>query len=84
MSYPIPLEKIRDLPRQGRDQLIVVEELDPFIEDQLKAAGIEVAHGKDVIPLCGELTLGKVRRGAQQAGLDALPPEVAPDEVDVA
>jgi indolepyruvate ferredoxin oxidoreductase alpha subunit len=51
------------------EQLIVVEELDPFIEDQLKALGIAVAHGKDVLPMCGELTLAKVRAGAAQAGL---------------
>jgi len=84
ISYPLPLEKIHAFA-EAVDQLIVVEELDPFIEDQLKAAGIQVTHGKDIIPLCGELTLGKVRRGAMQAGLlDALPPEEAPEETDVA
>jgi indolepyruvate ferredoxin oxidoreductase, alpha subunit len=68
MSYPLPIERIREFARQV-ETLVVVEELDPFVEDQLKAAGIEVAHGKDVFPMCGELTLAKVREGAQQAGL---------------
>ena len=68
MSYPLPIDKIREFA-EAVDTLIVVEELDPFIEGQLRAAGIDVDHGKDVIPLCGELTLAKVRSGAHQAGL---------------
>ncbi|HNT75928.1 MAG TPA: indolepyruvate ferredoxin oxidoreductase subunit alpha [Anaerolineae bacterium] len=70
MSYPLPLAAIREFSQQV-ETLIVVEELDPFIEDQLKAAGIPVAHGKDLFPLCGELTLANVRAGAAQAGLIA-------------
>jgi indolepyruvate ferredoxin oxidoreductase alpha subunit len=70
MSYPLPLAAIREFSQQVAT-LIVVEELDPFIEDQLKAAGIPVAHGKDLFPLCGELTLANVRAGAAQAGLIA-------------
>ncbi len=62
MSYPLPLNALRDFARQV-EMLMVVEELDPFIEDQLKAAGIPVAHGKDLFPLCGELTLSVVRAG---------------------
>ena len=68
ISYPLPMQAIRDFAAQV-GTLIVLEELDPFIEDQLKAAGIDVAHGKDVFPLCGELTLAKVRQGAIQAEL---------------
>jgi indolepyruvate ferredoxin oxidoreductase, alpha subunit len=68
MSYPLPLDEIRAFAA-AVDTLIVVEELDPFIEDQLKAAGISVAHGKDLFPICGELTLAVVRKGALQAGL---------------
>jgi indolepyruvate ferredoxin oxidoreductase alpha subunit len=68
MSYPLPVERVREFA-EAVDKLIVVEELDPFIEEQLKAAGIVVAHGKDVFPGCGELTLAKVREGARSAGL---------------
>ncbi len=70
MSYPLPLQAIRDFAAQV-ETLVVLEELDPFIEDQLKAAGIAVAHGKDIFPLCGELTLANVRQGAVKAGLIA-------------
>lgn len=39
MIWPLPLEAIRDFAREvGR--LIVAEELDPFLEGELKAAGI--------------------------------------------
>lgn len=88
MSYPLPIDKIREFAAKV-DTLIVVEELDPFIEDQLKAAGIDVAHGKDLFPICGELTLARVREGAQQGGLLAsgaadVPDAVAPiDEFDL-
>lgn len=83
MSYPLPLNAIRDFAAQV-GTLIVVEELDPFIEEQLLAAGIEVAHGKDCFPLCGELTLEKVRQGALKAGLlNEEPPEELPEESDI-
>jgi indolepyruvate ferredoxin oxidoreductase alpha subunit len=82
MSYPLPMAAIRDFADKV-ETLIVIEELDPMIEEQLKAAGIEVAHGKDVIPLCGEMTLAKVRAGAQRAGLlEATGSKVALAPVD--
>lgn len=85
MSYPLPLDKIREFAAEV-DELVVIEELDPFIEDQLKAAGIEVAHGKDVFPLCGEFTLTKVRAGGVEAGLlpaEETVPASASFDVDV-
>lgn len=60
MSYPLPLESIRRFA-SGLDTLYVVEELDPFMEDQLKAAGIPCI-GKERIPLRGELNPVIVRR----------------------
>ncbi len=74
MSYPLPLSKIRAFA-EAVGPLLVVEELDPFIEDQIRAAGIPVAHGKDVIPLCGELTLAAVRQGLHAAGVLPAPSE---------
>lgn len=68
MSYPLPLAAIREFA-DAVETLVVVEELDGFIEEQIRAAGIEVSHGKDVFPLCGELTLAAVREGAGKAGL---------------
>ncbi len=90
MSYPLPMQKIRDFAAEV-EQLVVVEELDPFIEDQLKAEGIAVAHGKDLFPLYGELTLAKVRAGALAGELlgedevEAAPPEESaiPDDLRI-
>ena len=54
MVWPLPDALIREFA-QGVDEVFVVEELDPFIEDYIKAMGIRVT-GKEIIPICGELT----------------------------
>ncbi len=59
MCWPLPEEKIRTFA-DSVDSLHVVEELDPFLETQLKAWGIE-CHGKDFIPAIGELNTAIVR-----------------------
>lgn len=76
MVYPLPMELIRVFAAKVKT-LYVVEELDPFIEDQVKAAGIAVI-GKEIISLCGELTPGRLRRAfglpdAVQTTVDKLP-----------
>ncbi|MCX7781890.1 MAG: indolepyruvate ferredoxin oxidoreductase subunit alpha [Negativicutes bacterium] len=53
-TYPLPLEKIKAFAQQV-DTLYVIEELEPFMEEQIKAAGI-ACIGKDKIPNIGELT----------------------------
>lgn len=47
-TYPLPLDLIRDFANQV-ETLYVVEELDPFMEDQIRAAGIPCI-GKDLFP----------------------------------
>lgn len=59
MCWPLPEEKIRTFA-DSVDSLHVVEELDPFLETQLKAWGVE-CHGKDFIPAIGELNTAIVR-----------------------
>jgi indolepyruvate ferredoxin oxidoreductase alpha subunit len=75
MSYPIPKATIcRFCEQVGR--VVVVEELDPFWEDQIRAMGIEVI-GKEVFPMTGEFTLERVRAAALRAGLPVgEPPEL--------
>ncbi|GAB1392541.1 thiamine pyrophosphate-dependent enzyme [Rhodocyclaceae bacterium] len=53
-SCPIPVEKIRAFAKTV-DTLVVVEEVEPLVETELKAAGIECL-GKDVLPRQGELS----------------------------
>ncbi len=52
-SCPLPLEKIRAFAA-GVDRLVVVEEVEPLVEMELKANGI-ACHGKDILPRTGEL-----------------------------
>jgi indolepyruvate ferredoxin oxidoreductase alpha subunit len=70
MTYPLPERMIRDFAAQV-DRLIVVEELDPFIEEEIRLMGIPV-EGKSIFPICGELNPTVVRQSAIEAGL--LPP----------
>jgi indolepyruvate ferredoxin oxidoreductase, alpha subunit len=53
-SYPFPDKLIRKFAA-GVERLVVVEELDPFIENHLKTMGLEV-EGKSLFPMCDELT----------------------------
>jgi indolepyruvate ferredoxin oxidoreductase alpha subunit len=67
MVYPLPMELIREFASKVK-RLFVVEELDPFIEEQIKAAGIAVI-GKEIFPICGELTPGRIRDAFIKAGI---------------
>ena len=60
MVYPLPEKMIREFARQV-DEVIVVEELDPFIELQVKAMGV-ACRGKELIPAMGELNSFIVKR----------------------
>lgn len=59
MVYPLPERKILDFASKV-DKVIVLEELDPIIEDHCKKLGIKVS-GKDTFPICGEFSQNLVR-----------------------
>ncbi len=67
MTYPIPPRLVREFA-QGVERLIVLEELDPFLEEEIRLLGIPV-EGKSIFPLCGELDPRVVRESAVRAGL---------------
>jgi len=67
MSYPLPKALIRELS-DGVEQLLVIEELDPFLEEQIKAMGID-CRGKDVFPSHWELTPTAIEKSAAEAGI---------------
>jgi indolepyruvate ferredoxin oxidoreductase alpha subunit len=68
MTYPLPERMVvRDFAAKV-DRLIVVEELDSFIENEIKLMGINV-EGKSIFPICGELDPTIVRECAVKAGL---------------
>ncbi|BEP28633.1 indolepyruvate ferredoxin oxidoreductase subunit alpha [Helicovermis profundi] len=52
-SNPLPMQKIKDFAKEV-DTLYVIEELEPFIEEQMIQNGIECI-GKEKIPRVGEL-----------------------------
>ncbi len=52
MTYPLPEEKIKNFAEKV-EEVYVIEELDPFVEEQIKAMGVEVT-GKDKLPLIFE------------------------------
>ena len=70
MVWPLPEQKIREFAA-GLDELVVVEELDPFLETHLKAMGIK-CHGKDVIPNRGELNSFIVRKAIDPGSVGEL------------
>jgi len=67
MTFPLPERLIREFAA-GVQQLIVLEELDPVLEEQIKAMGIEV-WGKDIFPPCFELLPDEIKRYTAEAGL---------------
>ena len=69
MVYPLDKELIVEFAKQ-LDVLLVVEELEPFLEEMIKAilyeAGLSVpVHGKDVLPRVDELSYWKVRNALE-------------------
>ncbi len=72
MPHPLPRELVREFAA-GVDELYVVEELDPFIEMQVRAMAIPVI-GKEIFPSTGELGPDLVERGLR-TGQASLQPE---------
>jgi indolepyruvate ferredoxin oxidoreductase alpha subunit len=67
MTYPLPQNLLRQFAAQV-DRVIVIEELDPFLEENIQAMGIEVI-GKEFIPRLGELNSLIVEEAGRRAGL---------------
>ena len=78
MANPLPVKLIRDFASKV-EKLVVVEELDPIIENHCRSLGLEVS-GKDALPMEGEFSQnlvaaklgGTVHTGKALA--DAIPP----------
>lgn len=67
MPYPLPEKKIREFA-ESVDRLFVVEELEPFLEEQIKSMGIE-CEGKKWFTNFGELSSSIVEEGFVKAGV---------------
>ena len=62
--YPLPEKLIRDFASKVK-KIYVVEELDPFLEEQIKAMGIKVI-GKEIFPYTNEFDPGVIRSSVEK------------------
>lgn len=60
MSYPFPDRLILKFAKEV-DNIYIIEENEPFIENSIKAMGISCI-GKELIPICGELNPDIIRK----------------------
>lgn len=56
--YPLPMDSIAAFAKQVK-KVYVIEELEPYIEDAMKAAGID-CEGKSLFSLQGEISVPKI------------------------
>ncbi len=70
LTFPLPKELIREFAAKV-EKLFVIEELDPFLEEQILAMGIAV-EGKNKLPILGELNLNTVREALLEEESDDL------------
>ncbi len=61
MVFPLPWELIHNFSRSV-ETLYIIEELEPFLEEPIRAAGIPIAVGKGTIPICYELSTDIIRQ----------------------
>jgi len=79
-SYPLSERLVRDFCDKF-DRVIVVEELEPVVENSLKIMGLKV-EGKSLFPRVGEFSPEVVRDGFVKAGL--LPEKIRKGNFDFA
>ena len=60
VTYPLPMEKIRQFAA-GVERCLIVEENDPYLYEQIRTAGIEVEKKPEMYRF-GELDVDRVRR----------------------
>lgn len=84
MVYPLPQKKIREFASKVKT-LYVIEELEPFFENQIRAMGIEV-KGKELFTVQGEYSTRMIRerlcgehcRTVEVGALPQRPPVLCP------
>ena len=76
LTFPLPMDLIRDFASKV-EKLYVIEELEPFMEDQIKAAGIPCV-GKELTGLLYELNTQLLRQRVLGQKADYRTVDVAP------
>lgn len=75
MTFPMPMDLIRDFASKV-DKVYVIEEMDPYLERNIRAAGIECT-GKDAVPKFGELNPDIVREAFFGTKAETITSEMA-------
>jgi indolepyruvate ferredoxin oxidoreductase alpha subunit len=81
MTYPLPPDLVRELAAKV-ERLLVIEELDPFLEEEIRLMGIQ-CEGKSIFPMCGEFDPRVLRESAINAGLLPASAHVPLPELDL-
>jgi indolepyruvate ferredoxin oxidoreductase alpha subunit len=80
LTYPLPIERIREFARSVEDCL-VIEEGDPWLEESLAAAGIALRRRPEMYRF-GELDVARVRKIiAGDTSAEPAPPRGKPPEL---
>jgi indolepyruvate ferredoxin oxidoreductase, alpha subunit len=80
MVWPLPKKMIAEFFSKVKN-VIVVEELDPFLETEIRAMGYKVTHGKDVIPNMYELSPEIVEKSLKGDAYKAPTLRVKPEDL---
>ncbi|WP_291493141.1 indolepyruvate ferredoxin oxidoreductase subunit alpha [Desulfurella sp.] len=68
LSWPFPIDLAKEFAKNF-EKVIVIEELEPYIEEQLKIADIKNVEGKKFFPQDGEFNLDIVEEGLAKASV---------------
>ena len=79
LTNPLPWKLIEDFVKRF-DRVLVVEEGDPYLEEQIRARLLIPLEGKQLVPIEGELSPSVVRSAADRADIPqtAFPPTTVP------
>ncbi len=78
LTYPLPAKLIASF-RAKVEKLYVVEELDPFLEENIRLMGIEIDGGKELNTLLGEIGPGMIARNLAAAGAPGVNEDLLAD-----
>jgi indolepyruvate ferredoxin oxidoreductase alpha subunit len=74
MTHPLPRALIKNFC-QGKKRILVIEELEPYLTEQIRALGIFTEELD--LPRFGELSVGLVRQAVERSRDRATPPPVS-------
>lgn len=74
MTYPMPMNLVKEFASRVK-RLYVMEEMDPYMENQIKAAGIPCI-GKEIIPEFDELNTDIIRQAVFGTGAETIKSEI--------